>query len=329
MKLLKNIDVLDEFITRDIKFKKSNQKELVYLIKFHLKNGFLLKHNGNVHLQEACRVKKNNIVDFLIKSGADVNFLNSGGESTINSALLQFGFHVRSKPAHACVLVDKLIGQGAMLSMQNKQGRTVLHQWAFDSRICYSHGHYSRMILERLLQKNVGVDLVDSEGNNALMHAALHNVQRFIILFETTSKPPPLNRNFILDQQNFAGETCAHILAMRSRADSYNAFDDVPGADALKMLISKGVSLHVQNNAGETVIDCILNSPDNRDYKRKVLYKHTHECMIAVLMGTHSRLGAKSPVRLLDDIALDLILSEIRNQLKSIILALRYTDDEN
>ena len=323
MKLLKNIDVLDEFITRDINCKKSNQKKLVDLIKFHIKNGYLLKHNGNLHLQEACGVKKNNIVDFLIKYGADVNFRNSGGESAINFALLQFGFHVRSQPAHAYVLVDKLIAQGAMLSMQNNLGRTVLHQWAFDNRIYYAHANYSTMILERLLQKNVGVDLVDNEGNNALMHAALHHIKRFIILFETTSKPSPLNRNFILDQQNFAGETCAHILAMRSRADSYNAFDDVPGAAALKMLISKGVSLHVQNNAGETVIDCILNSPDNNDYKRKVLYKHTHECMIAVLMGTHSRLGAKSPVRLLDDIALDLILREIRNQLKSIVLALR------
>jgi len=132
------MDVLDEFITRDINFKTSNQKELVDLIKFHLKNGFLLKHNGDVHLQAACRVKKKNIVNFLIKSGADVNFRNSEGESAINFALLQFGFHVRSKPAHACVLVDKLIEQGAMLSMQNNLGRTVLHQWAFDKRIYYA-----------------------------------------------------------------------------------------------------------------------------------------------------------------------------------------------
>ena len=42
---------------------------------------------------------------------------------------------------------------------------------------------------------------------------------------------------------------------------------------------------------------------------------------------SHSRLGAKSPVRHLDDIALDLILREIRNQLKSIALSMRYADD--
>ena len=118
------MDVLDEFITRDIQRKTSNQKKLVDLIKFHLKNGFLLKHNGDVHLQAACRVKKNNIVAFLIKASADVNFRNSEGESAINFALLKFGFHVRSKVAHACVLVDKLIQQGASLSMQNN-----LHRW--------------------------------------------------------------------------------------------------------------------------------------------------------------------------------------------------------
>ena len=271
------MDVLDEFIKREINSRTSNQKKIVDLIKFHLKNGFLLKHNGDVHLQQACRVKKNNIVDFLIEAGANVNFRNSEGETAINFALQKFGFHVRSKGPHACVLVDKLIRHGASLSMQNNLGRTVLHQWAFDEHFDFAFKDYSQMILECLLQKSESVDLVDSEGNNALMH----HVKRFIILLETTSKPPPLYRNFILDQQNFAGETCAHLLTMRNRKHSYNGVDDVPGADALKMLISKGVSLHVENNAGETVIDCILNSLDNYDYNRKVLYKHTNECMIS------------------------------------------------
>jgi len=42
--------------------------------------------------------------------------------------------------------------------------------------------------------------VVDIEGNTALMHAALHCRARFMMLLETTSKPPPLGRNFILDQ---------------------------------------------------------------------------------------------------------------------------------
>jgi len=338
MKLLRNVEVLDEFIRKDIALKSSNQKKLVDLIKFHLKNGFLLKHNGNLHLQAACRVKKNNIVDFLIKTGADVNFRNPQGEYEINFAIRQFhtrvptvsGFYMRSNVPHVCVLVDKLIQQGASLSMQDNRGRTVIHQWAFDEHFKFVPEYYNQMVLESLLQKSASVDLVDSEGNNALMCAALHNESLFMILLETTSKPPPLSRTFFLDQQNLAGENCAHLLAMQNHdiTKNFNGIDVRTRADALQLLISKGVSLYVENNAGNTVIDCILNSPYGYDYNRKVLYKHTHECMMAFLMGTHSRLGAKSHVRHMDDIALDLILREIRNQLKSIILSMRHIDDE-
>jgi len=324
MKLFSNVDVLDEFIRKNIALKTSNQKKLVDLIKFHLKNGVLLKHNGNLHLQEACRVKKNNIVDFLIKTGSDVNFRNPHGESAINFAILQF----RSRIPNVSILVDKLIEQGASLSMQDNLGRTVLHQWAFDDRKIFTSNEYNQMILERLLQNGASVGFVDNEGNNALMYSALHSTSRFMMLLETTSKHHPLRRTFIIDQQNFAGETCAHLLAMQNpeRRINCNGSDDNDESDAFKMLISRGASLYIQNTAGQTVIDCIINSRYGFDYNRKVIYKHTHECMLAFLMGTHSRLGAKSPVRDVDDVALDLILREIRNQLKSIVLSMHCTD---
>jgi len=313
MKLFSNMDVLDEIITTNIALKTSNQEKLVNLIKFHLKNGVLLKHGGNLHLQVACRVKKIIIVDFLIKAGADVNFHNSEGESAINFAILQFGFRVRSRVPHMCVLMDKLIQQGALLSMQDNLGRTVLHQWAFDERYIFPDYEYSQMILNRLLQHSASVDLVDVEGNTALMYAALHCRTRFMMLHETTSKPPPVRRNFILDQQNFAGETCAHLLVMQQheRRKNCNGSDDNDNGDAFKMLISKGVSLYIENNVGETVIDYILKCRYGFDETRKVLYKHTHECVLAFLMGTISRLGGKSPVRHTDDIVLDLVLLEM------------------
>ena len=319
-----DVDALDAFVSKNIALKNSNQKKLVDLIKFHFKKGIFLKHNGNLHLQAACRLKKNNIVDFLIKAGADINFRNSDGASAINFAILQ----PRSRVRNVSVLVDKLIQKGAMLSMQDKLGRSVLHQWAFDDRYVFTDKEYNQMILERLLQNSASTDLVDSEGNNALMYAALHSTSRFTILLQTTSKPPPLHRTFFLDQQNFAGETCAHLLAMRNieRRINCNGTDDNEQSDALKMLISRGVSLYIENTAGETVIDCIINCRYGFDYNRKVIYKHTYQCMQAFLMGTHSRLGAKSHVRHLDEIALDLILREIRNQLKSIADSMHCTD---
>ena len=321
---ISNMDVefLDQFIAKNIAQTNSNQKDLVYWIKFHLKKGVFLKHNGNLHLQTACKVKKNNIVDFLVKAGADVNFRNPLGETAINLAIVQFGFRVRSRVPHVSVLVEKLVRQGASLSMQDNLGRSLLHQWAFDKRYIFTDYEFSQMILEHLLKYNASVDLVDIQGNTALMYAALHNRGLFVMLLETTSKPPPLSRNFILDQQNFAGETCAHLLVMqqRERRINCNGSDDDNDGKALKMLISKGVSLYLENNSGETVIDCIIKCRYGNDYNRRVIYEHTYQCMQAFLMGTHSRLGAKSHVRHLDDVALDIILRGIRNVLKSIEL---------
>ena len=319
-----DVDALDAFVSKNIALKNSNQKKLVDLIKFHFKKGIFLKHNGNLHLQAACLLKKNNIVDFLIKAGADVNFRNSEGASAINFAIL----HPRSRFPNVFVLVDKIIKQGAMLSMQDNLGRTVLHQWAFDARYIFAGEEYNQMILERLLQNSASADLVDIEGNNALMYAALHSASRFVMLLETTSKPPPLRRTFFLDQQNFAGETCAHLLAMRNRERriNCNGTDDNEESDALNMLISRGASLYIENISGETVIDCIVNCRYGFDDNRKVIYKYTHECMLAFLMGTHCRLGAKSHVRDMDDIALDLILREIQNQIKCIALSMHCTD---
>jgi len=316
------MDLLDEFVRKNIARKNSNQKKLIDLIKLRFKNGGFLKQNGNLHLQAACRVKKNNIVDFLIKSGADVNFRNMEGESAINFAVLHFRSWVRSKLPHVRILMDKLIQQGAMLSMQDNLGLTVLHKWAYDERQIFPDYKYSEMILEYLLQHNASVDLIDIEGNNVLMYAALHCRTRFMMLLETTSKPPPLGRSFIIDQQNFAGETCAHLLVMsqHERRKNCTGSDDYYNGDLLNYLIRKGASLYVENNAGETVIDYILKCRYGNDGIRKMLYKHTYKCMLAFLMGTHSRLGAKSHVRHLDDIALDLILREIRNLLKSIVL---------
>jgi len=119
-------------------------------------------------------------------------------------------------------------------------------------------------------------------------------------------------RKFVLDQQNFAGETCAHLLAVQGigRRMNCNANDDEKNGHALKMLISRGVSLYTANKKGETAIDYILKCRHSHDELRKVLFDHTHECIMVFLMGTHCRLGSASLVRTLPDIVLDLVLLE-------------------
>jgi len=143
-----------------------------------------------------------------------------------------------------------------------------------------------------------------------------------MMLLEATKEPPPAYREFVLDQQNFAGDTCAHLVVVRTKDQTMerNSRDDCFQGCAFKMLISRGVSLYIPNNNGKTVIDCALECRAGDDGVREVLYTHTHECMLAFLMGAHARLGCTSLVQHLDDIAVDLVLSEIQKLIQSILL---------
>ena len=86
------------------------------------------------------------------------------------------------------------------------------------------------------------------------------------------------------------------------------------------MLMSMGASLHIPNNNGKTVIDCVLECRTGSDGVRQVLYTRTHECMLAFLMGTHVRLGSTSHVKHLDDIVVDIVVREMQELLKTIQL---------
>ena len=322
MKLLGSMDVFDAWMQTNILRQNFNQKTLVDLAKFHLKSGVALKEHGNLHLHTACRVKKSIIVDFLIQAGADVNFRDGEGQTAINFAILQFYGGARTRVEHVCGLVDKIIQQGASLSLQDNLGRSLLHQWAFDSRFNNTQDAYNRAILGRLLHNNVPVDLVDNEGNTALMYAAAHSTGRFLLLLEATKEPPPVKRVFNLDQQNFAGDTCAHLAVVRTQSETWDASlrDDRHNASAFKLLMSMGASIHIPNNNGKTAIACALECRSGDDSVRQVLYARTNECMLAFLMGAHIRLGCRSQVKHLDDIVLDIILLETQELLRSIEL---------
>jgi len=318
MQVFKDMDALDVWANRHISQKVCNQQNFIAVVKFNIKNGIDLKENGSSHLLTACRFKKIIIVDFLITAGAVVDFRNAEGQTPLTYALQ--GFYAR-KDEDKLKLVDKLIQQGASLSLQDDLGRSLLHQWAFDAPVerykCYNIG-----ILSHLLSNNVPVDLVDNKGNTALMHAAAHSSGRVMMFLEATKEPPPAYREFVLDQQNFAGDTCAHLIVMRTKDQTLEQYvrDDRYQGCAFKMLISRGVSLYIPNNNGKTVIDCALECRVGDDTVREVLYTHTKECMLAFLMGAHVRLGRTSVVKHLDDIAVELVLSETQKLIQSILL---------
>jgi len=126
----------------------------------------------------------------------------------------------------------------------------------------------------------------------------------------------------VLDQQTFAGETCAHLLAVQDmeRRMNCNGSDNLTDGRALKMLLSRGISLYTKNNYGETPIDYIVKCHNTHNELRRVLFDHTHQCLMTFLMGTHSRLGSASLVRNLPDIVLDLVLLEKQKLIESALL---------
>jgi len=191
MKLLGSNAVFDSWMRVNILRKKSNQKALVGLAKFHLQNGFVLKEHGNLDLHEACRVKKRIIVDFLIEAGADVNFRDAQDQTALNFAIPLFDWGAHTGVPHVCKLVEKLIQQGASLSVQDNSGRSLLHQWAFDLCFNVTNRVHKKAILARLLHNNVPVDLVDSDGNTALMYAAAHSTGWFLMLLEAAKEHAP------------------------------------------------------------------------------------------------------------------------------------------
>jgi len=325
MELFGSIDNFDANVAEQIALPGANQQALMKMANFHLSRGFVFKQHGNLHLHAACFHKKKQVVEFLVKKGADIHYQNDLGHTALNIGILPFGSRTSAETIQVCKLVDVLVRLGASLSSKDHRGGTILHQWAFDTRFAFASGTYHQAVLGRLLLHDVPTDIVDDWGNTALMRAAAHRSVRFMMLLKATATHPDTN----LDQQNALGQTCAHLLVSQSEDMKLNCHgvDDAQYANALKKLLWYGISLHVADCDGNTVTHTIVSERGNNDALRKVLYDHTHECMLAFLMGTHARLGTSNGMKTLDDIALNLILTDTHALVDCIALNSIYGTD--
>jgi len=316
MQVCSSIDVFDAKVAEEIERSDSNQQTIMQMANFHLAKGFVFKQHGNVHLHAACRSKKHQVVQFLVKKGADINFQNRAGKSVLHVVIEQAANHSLAGALKTCKLFDLLVKLGASPSLTDTRRNTVLHQWAFDVRFLYATAAYHRAILACLLAHGVPLGTADGFGNTALMHAAAHRSVRFMMLLEAMATHPSTN----LDHKNIYGQTCAHLLVSQSENTKINYYgvDDAQYAHGLKKLIFYGISLWIADRTGESVIQAIVLKRGNNDALRLVLYDHTHDCMLAFLMGTHSRLGETSAVKVLDDIAMELVLTDTQTLLDSI-----------
>jgi len=74
MELCGSVDILNDMISSEIAMPDGDERKLMQVSSYHIKNGFLLKMHGNHHLHNACRHKKPALVQYFVKMGADVNF---------------------------------------------------------------------------------------------------------------------------------------------------------------------------------------------------------------------------------------------------------------
>ena len=316
MQLAGSVDMFNDMLSSEIAAQYGDEQKLMQLSSYHINNGFLFKMHGNDHLQNACLHKKLTLVQYFLKMGADVNYRNLRGRSCMHFVMLQSGPETAELTFKTCKLIDLLVRLGMSVSVRAFTGKTVLHQWAFDKRSAFASHDYHQKILDRLLAHDAPLNVVDHKGNTALMHTAKNSSGRFMVLLTATMDRKDIN----LDQRNYAGNSCAHLLAKQKleRRINFDGIDDSRNAHALRLLLSRGVSLSLTNNDGQTVIESIVTATEKNDALRKVLYDHTVDCMIAFLMGGHRKLGSRSYVQHLDEVVLDLVMCDFKERLKLI-----------
>jgi len=318
MELCGSVDIFNDMISSEIQVPDGDEQKLMRVMSYHIKNGFLFKMHGNDHLHDACRHKKISLVRYFLHTGAKLNFCNDRNLNCMHCVLLHNGIDTVAQTFKTCQLIDLLMRLGASISVRSYHGKTVLHRWAFSNSSGFISREYHAAVLDRLLAHNVALNVMDYDGNTALMYAAKKNSGRFIILLTAIGGREDIN----LDQKNSKGNTCAHLLAAQRLEDRVNChgIDDSHNAHALRLLLLQGISLSLENKEGMTVISSIVSATQTNDALRKVLYDHTMDCMIAFLMGGHRKLGSGSYVNYLDDIAVHLVMRELKEQLDLIAL---------
>ena len=114
--------------------------------------------SGYTSLMYAIRNKNTNIMDFLIRSGADVNAKSDNGSTAL---LLAAGYSEKS------ILVDLLLNAGADANAQSKGGITPIMAAAFANN--------QDSVFRKLIDNGSDVNAVSDKGGTALIAAAMKN----------------------------------------------------------------------------------------------------------------------------------------------------------
>ena len=174
---------------------------------------------SNTALMLASDKGRKDIVELLIKKGADVNCANAFGESALISAM-------KAPIVTDCIeIVELLTSNGADVNKKNIQGYTPLME--------ASHYGISK-IVELLIKKGANVNDRSNIGFTALMGATVEGSESIVELL--------IQNGADVNMQDKEGETALMIAA---RKDYINV---------VKVLVKNGANLDLQDSDGKTAL---------------------------------------------------------------------------
>ena len=213
---------------------------------------------GETPLHRCTHRKSISLMEYLLRSGADVDARNKDGETALMSLsttyfsatpkymlqiLLSFGADINVKDAalktplhHACQnamveMVQLLIDNGAKLDVRDRAGRCPIH---YCLNNCLWEGNSLHEMLNILLPTKEAANIVDTRGRTILHIASLDKSQPIVEII--------LNHGANVRQSDYQGKTPLH----------YAAINKDYGASLIVSLMKKGCNVNSCDHWGQT-----------------------------------------------------------------------------
>ncbi|XP_078587226.1 uncharacterized protein LOC144868635 [Branchiostoma floridae x Branchiostoma japonicum] len=188
------------------------------LVELLLKNGAdltMTNQHGDTALHAACAGGHGKVVELLIKNGADLNMTNQGGYTAL---------HVSCRQGHGKV-VELLIKNGADLNVTDQHGDTALH-----AACAGGHGK----VVELLIKNGADLNVTNQHGDTALHAACAGGHGKVVELL--------IKNGADLNMTNQGGYTALHVSCRQGHGK------------VVELLIKNGADLNVTDQHGDTAL---------------------------------------------------------------------------
>ena len=208
------------------------------------------------------RSKTSELIDLLMRYGADKNVKGLDGAIPLNKAIshddfnafnsfLKHSFDVNKKgengktPTHHIIrsrsdikYLEIIIEKGADLTLKDDEGNNAIHQ-------CYMNKYHCSKMIDVLVKFKQDIEVLNSQGQNILhLCSKYENPKAIDKLIEL---------GFNINQQDYNGNTPLHLAAMWKKYDDSLSQDLEP--DSLIKLLEYNPDTTIKNNQNKTALD--------------------------------------------------------------------------